>query len=117
MSGRWTVWFLEKGLSKAVYDQHKQDVEQLVSKSTWRDLYRIYVDFRLWKEGKVYRTSRLERGTLYHRTSTSCSGTDQHSCVESVHLSCKSYQGHCCLIGRCYVWFAAQIAGLLDGLI
>ncbi len=56
MSGRWTVWFLEKGLSKADYDQHKQDVEQLVSKSTWRDLYRIYVDFRLWEEGKVYQS-------------------------------------------------------------
>lgn len=53
MSGRWTNWFLEEGLSKAVYDKHKQDVEEMVRSSTWRAILRLYVDFRFWEEGKA----------------------------------------------------------------
>ena len=52
MAGRWSIWFLEGGLSKALYDKHKLDVEQSVRKNTWRAIYRIYVDFRLWEAGR-----------------------------------------------------------------
>lgn len=54
MSGRWSIWFLEVGMSKAVYEKHKQDVEEMVRRSTWRAIFRLYVDFRLWEEGKVF---------------------------------------------------------------
>ena len=56
MAGRSSIWFLEEGLSKAVYDKHKLDVEQSVRKNTWRAIYRLYVDFRLWEKGKVFQS-------------------------------------------------------------
>ena len=52
MTGRGVVWFLEEGLSKFMYRKHKQDVEDSIRKDTWRGMLRIYVDFRLWEEGR-----------------------------------------------------------------
>lgn len=52
MAGRWVVWFLEDGLSKYRYRKHKKDVEDGVRKDTWRGMLRLYVDFRLWEEGR-----------------------------------------------------------------
>jgi len=64
MAGRWSIWFLEAGMSDAVYAQHKQDVEQEVRRNTWRAIYRVYVDFRLWEEGKLFQNlfSPIESG-------------------------------------------------------
>ena len=54
MAGRWVVWFLEDGLSKYMYRKHKKDVEDVVRKDTWRGMLRLYVDFRLWEEGRKH---------------------------------------------------------------
>ncbi len=54
MAGRWVVWFLEDGLSKYMYRKHKKDVEDGVRKDTWRGMLRLYVDFRLWEEGRKH---------------------------------------------------------------
>ena len=64
MSGRWSIWFLEAGMTKEVYDKHKQDVEEGVRRNTWRAIFRLYVDFRLWEESKQFQNlfSPIESG-------------------------------------------------------
>ena len=56
MTGRWVVWFLEEGLTRSRYLKHKQDVEESVRKDTWRGMMRLYVDVRLWEEGKKHQS-------------------------------------------------------------
>jgi len=54
MAGRYYVWFLEKGLSEAKRIEHLEDVQSSIRDSTWRCLYTIAVDFRLWPEGRKH---------------------------------------------------------------
>jgi len=54
MSGRYYVWFLDKSLSEATRKEHLKDVQTRIHESTWRALYTIAVDFRLWDEAKQY---------------------------------------------------------------
>jgi hypothetical protein len=56
MSGRWTTWFLEDGLSREMYRKHKREVEASMQTNTYRDLIRVYVDFRLWPDGRRHQT-------------------------------------------------------------
>jgi hypothetical protein len=48
------VWFLEKSLSEATRKGHLKDVQSSIRDSTWRCLYTIAVDFRLWEEGRQH---------------------------------------------------------------